>query len=342
MGFLKVYSKNGTANYKDDQLVGKFTTWFENGQVHEEQNWDNGKPIGKHITYHVLKVGEVQPQIAKSLSYDEGHLHGEQKAFYPNGNVLSIINYEHGVLDGKRAFYGSNRESMSEANFEEGKLVGKYFEFTPEGRQVYSVYRDNKLNGLYQVYFPENDIFGRVKAFEANYILGKIEGEAAEFNEAGSKISSTFYKEGKKEGIATVYSKDGRVLITAEFKNDNQHGPAYEYYPNGKIKRQVNFVNDLKQGQEITYNELGKVISSANYKDGELDGLKQEWNDKGILIFEADYKNGLRHGKFNKYYDNGKPSALMIYVHDKLEDKKVFDEKGIPLKPSSKKAQGEA
>jgi antitoxin component YwqK of YwqJK toxin-antitoxin module len=48
-----------------------------------------------------------------------------------------------------------------------------------------------------------------------------------------------------------------------------------------------------------------------------------------MLVFEGEYRDGKRHGKFNKYYDDGKPLLLQSFSDDALDGiKKSFDKEG--------------
>jgi len=57
--------------------------------------------------------------------------------------------------------------------------------------------------------------------------------------------------------------------------------------------------------------------------------LYREWNPSGIVVFEAQYEHGLRHGKFSKFYDDGKPKLIQNFVKDTPHgEKKSYDKDG--------------
>lgn len=259
--------------------------------------------------------------VSKKLFYRQGKPHGEQISYYANGNQEGLLTYSDGVLNGKKVLLDSNGLLLEEAFYKNGDLEGKYFVRRSNGQEVISNYRDNRLYGLYQVYHVPHPVFGKVKAFEAYYENGLVEGEVAEFNEAGTKISSTFYNNGKKEGIATLYYKDGKVRITAEFKNDQQEGMTYEYFPNGSIAKQAKFHEGFREGEEKTFHENGQVKTHYFVKKDRLHGPGKEWNSQGTLVFEANYNDGKKDGLFRKYDDSGLLISKKIYENDMLVEK---------------------
>lgn len=318
--------KSSSATFHKGKLDRAYLTWHQDGSLQKQQHWKNGIPSDEHFEFYPLQGTGEKQQLAEHLKYNKGKLHGEQCSFYSDSTKQSIISYDNGILHGPRIFWDSQGEIINESHFVHGKLEGRYYERNPIGYEIVENYKNNYLDGLHQEYYPTHKVFGKIKAIESNYLNGKIEGEVAEFNEAGTKVSSTFYVNGLKDGVATVYTKEGRIYITAEFKDDLQHGIAAEYYPDGKIRKQVLFTNDLKEGDEISYFNNGNVSSIYTYNHGLLNGSMKEWNEKGILIFEGEYCSGKKSGKFNKYYHDGQPHVLQQFLDDQpIGNKQTFE-----------------
>ena len=144
-----------------------------------------------------------------------------------------------------------------------------------------------------------------------------------EYNEAGTKIASTFYEKGLKHGPVTIYSHDGKVKIATEFQNDNQNGSTFEFYPSGNLEREVLVLDDLKEGVEkIYYDSMDSLVAcSKTFKKGVLEGQWLEWNSEGTLVFAADYVDGKKNGMLSKYDQNGNPYVLHRYEDDILVEK---------------------
>ncbi len=316
--------------YQDGKPHGFYRSWFDNGDLHEEKQYCQGMPIGVHVTYYPPVEGLPKHQLAKRVVYNHlGQLEGEQRSYYPDGLQQSQLTYAQGILHGPKKIWDAKGALIGEANYIHGRLEGRYLEITPEGKKILSNYKDNVMDGIHQVFHPPSEFFGEVKALEATYASGKLEGELAEFNEAGTKIASTPYVNGLKHGLVTLYDDEGRVELTAAFANDNQEGEAIEYYPSGKVHKKGSFkANNLEGSEEIFYPN-GTLSALYPYRNGLLDGTVKEWNEKGVIVFEADYRNGKREGKFNKYYEDGSPYILQTFKDDvRIGEKRVFPKKG--------------
>ena len=148
-----------------------------------------------------------------------------------------------------KALWDDKGHLLEEAHYVNGKLDGRFFERDREGREVVLFYKNNKREGPYQIYYPENEKFGRVKAFQATYKNNKIEGEVIEYAPSGVQISITHYTAGLKEGLAQLFDVSGRLLMSTSFKKDKREGPSIQYFPNKEIHKIVHFSADKKRGR---------------------------------------------------------------------------------------------
>lgn len=312
--------------YQNGELHGDFLSWFDDGAAQSKRQFFAGRPVGNHLEYHPLEEGQAQYQLAKDLTYVNGFLEGEQKAYYPDGKAKTVMSYKNHVLDGLKKVWDRHGELVEEANYLAGQLHGRYYVSKVDGRGYVYHYQHNILEGLHQIYYPPHQFFGVVKSLEGNYVNGVFDGEVVEFNQAGTKIASTLYNAGLKDGLVHLYTNEGRLKVSAQFKNDDQEGSAVEYHPNGSVARDVLFIKNQKEGEEKSYFENGRLSSLYVYKAGKLDGLCCEWNPKGILLFEGEYRDGKREGRFNKYDESGKATVIQIYANNKLIEKKKVEE----------------
>lgn len=240
-------------------------------------------------------------QVEMVAQYDLGEKHGEQITYYPNGQRKSLVTYDHGVLHGPKAAWDMQGELIEEALYEAGKLTGRCYRLFPDRQKVISNYKNDLLDGWHQVFYPDHDLFGQVKALEAYYKESLLEGEFSEYNEKGIKTVSIPYIQGKKEGTALLFEPEGRILRSAEFKGDQMHGMAYEYYPDGSIAWAVSLVDGKREGEERGFFESGHLKVLNFYKNDLLEGLSREWDAQGKLVFEGCYSGGMREGSFQKF-----------------------------------------
>lgn len=341
----------GQGQYKNDLIEGEVKTWFEDGSLATQKMFKAGKLVGDQKEYFSKQEldqaglqlsGNKRPlQLAKFFHYDEmGELDGEQKSFYPTGASHTSICYSHGVLNGMKAMWDQEGLLIEEATYDQGKLSGRFFERTPDGREIIYHYKDNLKEGLHEVYYPSHEYFGKVKALEVQFVQDLAEGSVIEYNEAGLKVAETPYVHGKKEGVSQIFSPRGDVMMTVSFHEDKKEGPSVQYYPSGQVFIELECHNDLKEGVERTFYEDGRLAKEIPYKADQIDGHYKEWNPQGILTFEGEYKAGKRHGIFNKYYDDGKPHLLQVFRDDLLDGiKKSYDKDGKVTEARFEKGQ---
>lgn len=328
-GLYEEFYENGVLklclHYKDNNVHGKVQGWYEDKSLAYLRHFENGVPVGEQIEYHRFTGNPSR------ISYfnSDGHMDGEQRTFYENGNCSTIITYKDGTLHGHKARWDEHGNLREESFYENGKLEGRFFERDNEGREVYLHYHKNKKNGLYEIYYPYTPEEEKVCALRGTFKSNKLEGKVIEYNEAGMIVSETQYENGVKSDISTLFDGKGNKVIEIHFAKDKRHGPATYFFPNGKIYKQATFVDDKKEGKETTYDIQGKILSVYCYHNDKLHGFSQHWNNKGVLIFEGEYFDGMKHGIFNKYYEDGTPYVLQFFQMDQLHGtKQMYDKFG--------------
>jgi antitoxin component YwqK of YwqJK toxin-antitoxin module len=302
------------AFWKKGKMEGKIEEWYEDGSVAFEGSFVDNKPRGAHKSFY-------EKGIASEEFFTKEGREGEQKAYFPNGQLKMVCCYKNGQLDGAKKISTEDGALIFNATYKQGMLEGKVVYVHPDGMKEIRHFTHNHPDGLWQIYYPEC----KIKALEATFVNGLLEGGFSEFDEVGTKVVSIPYKSGKREGTAINYDHDGHVVMSAEYVEGLQEGPMKYYYPSGALYKEAIFHADLQEGEELCYFENGSVSGRSFFLHGKLHGLVQNWNEQGVLIFEAEYQEGLRSGKFNKYYDDGSPRLLQRFENDVLvhNDKKV-------------------
>jgi len=99
------YHRNSTKiltkeNFKDDQLYGLQTTYYDNGHIAETTEYVAGKKNGKQLVYSLKDI------------------------------LIKEFTYENGVLEGPNKFYTGRGKLTIEGNYHKDKKVGvwKYYE----------------------------------------------------------------------------------------------------------------------------------------------------------------------------------------------------------------------
>jgi len=118
----------GSGSY---EFVSKKMTYYANGQIKEEENYQNSELQGDYREYY--KNG----QISVKCSYNDGKKNGEFFEFYHDGVVWEHGYFTDGDYDGEYTTY-----------FIDGKI--KSYELYKKGDRIEAVWYDNKGNIEYQ------------------------------------------------------------------------------------------------------------------------------------------------------------------------------------------------
>ena len=227
-GKAEEYHPNGqlesVAFYVNDLVDGPVKVWLADGSLSALKQFKAGKQVGEQKEYFSkadLEKEGIMDKTSLLLRHfrydDEGYMDGEQKTYHATGAVHTSISYKHGELDGLKSMWDREGTLLEEATYVQGKLCGRFFQRSQEGKEIFFQYKDNRREGLHEVYYPIHEYFGRVKALELNFANDLAEGDAIEYHESGAKIATTTYIKGKKEGVAQIFSPQGQLLMTMSF-----------------------------------------------------------------------------------------------------------------------------
>lgn len=100
------------SNYKAGILRGEQILYYDNGQVMERRNFDeNGSMTGVFKSYfengHLKSEGQ----------YDNGAMEGKWKFFFTNGNIKEIILYKNNVQNGPFTEYHQNGKISAQGTY---------------------------------------------------------------------------------------------------------------------------------------------------------------------------------------------------------------------------------
>jgi len=330
-GFEMEYYPSGgvktKAFFQEDLPEGVARSWFEDGQLASDRFYKEGKCVGEQMEYFPSKNLQQldQERVFRVSNYNENsEMDGEQKTFYQNGKLQLIMNYHCGFLNGDKFLWDEQGELLEEAHYVQGKLHGPWFQKDASGRKIFCTYQHNKKEGIFECFYPESSGKDKVKAIEAVYKRGKLDGLVTEYNENGKKVVQFFCYNGKKNGEAMKFDDKERVMRKMYFSDDKKEGNVTHFYASGSIYKVTPFSNDVIDGVEKIFHENGQLLYRAAYQQGLLQGMMEAWNEQGNKIFEGTYSSGKKDGNFNKFYENGKPKIFQVYKDDILLSKQEF------------------
>ena len=105
----KLVIKDGIQSYMKD---GKWTEWYENGQIESESNWKDGKEYGKETWW------DENGQIRVEINWKDGK--SNQTGWYENGQKEFQANLNKNN-DGEVTFWHESGQIKSKATYKDGK-----------------------------------------------------------------------------------------------------------------------------------------------------------------------------------------------------------------------------
>lgn len=125
------------------------------------------------------------------------------------------------------------------------------------------------------------------------------------------------YKDGMKNGTLKEFYRNGNLKVIQHFKDDKNVDSTIFYHPNGQLAVIQIHKEGRREGCWKKFNEAGKVYSEINFRDDLLDGPSKTYSYKSLRLIESyNFKNGLRDGKWETFYNSGKPKSVAYYYND--------------------------
>ncbi|MEO5641730.1 MAG: TonB family protein [Bacteroidia bacterium] len=329
-GFYSGNLKTGTWNswYSDGKLSAKlnYTTdflsktgdvyngvqqwWYENGQLREQSDYEDGKLVYKNTFYSNGKKRAIE-------NYNDGEKNGTWRTYPEPAEATdslpsSVDNYVNGKKDGVHLGYFRGRLS-EEFYYKDDKLDGTYKKWDANSQLgVFENYLNGKRDGLCK-YFN----YGKCIR-EVTYEKDRINGEEKEYELTGQLFRISWYKKGLIDSCYT-YHKNAKLATSR----------TYNYYPGfvyteefseykewdeaGVLLLRGTYHFENKDKEWTTYYANGKVKSITPFSGGKIKGVYRKWyaNEKKMLEMECD-------GQYT------------------VSPPKVWDEKGKALKQGTK------
>jgi uncharacterized protein len=341
------------ATYKNGKVEGNYKEYYTNSKLNSESFYTAGK-ITKTINYHITgeKSSELIFDAKEQLtSYSYFSIRGEKyfeeiykgnelksglqytkNAAKPkevslqkkpfqianlDGNVIVSGNYDKGKKNGEWNYYFSNGYVRIKENNIADLQQGLSYNYNRTGElNSISNYKDDKINGLYEVY--------------DNGILSNI----------------YYYSNGTQNGPFTAYYPNGKVKVEGFYKNGELHNSRITYRQNGQISQKTKYnegdavlnesfdINNHKD-YEIDYiNKNGKITITNNKTttsefsivNGNFNGKYTSKENTGTPIVDMEFKNGVRHNSYKYYSPYGTIQYERNYYNGKLHGiDKIYD-----------------
>jgi len=293
-GNWKKYDETGKLKeitpYKNGKINGNWKKYDENGVLKENTYIENGNFSKLHETFYypngqIYKTGHTNNGIKK---------YGVWKWFYEDGKLKEINHYKDGMEDGENKSYYPNGNLKSEGQNKKGERVGWFIFYKEDGKpQSASAF---KYNSPY--YYGKKEYYdnGQLKSIELYYRPGVV---AWEYYYPNGQLKKLAYYKGintdddniiqEKTGIWKIFAKDGTLLEEIPFKDDKRTGK-HSIYHNGKIYKTQLWENGKLKEVLSCVDKNGKALPKGTLKDG--NGEVYEYNEDDKLMNRILIKNG--------------------------------------------------
>ena len=123
-GFAVSYYPDNTLKEKIGILNGKkehkFTQWYPDGHLKNVSNYHNGKLHGEKKIW----TSDSTHVLIAHYNYNKGWPHGEQKKWYPSGELFKRINLNMGKEEGMQQAFRKNGALYANYEARDGRIFG--------------------------------------------------------------------------------------------------------------------------------------------------------------------------------------------------------------------------
>ena len=155
-------------HYQDGKIDGKWTFWYENGQIQLKGNF---KP------YEVLAEDCRAERSSRYVFPARDSKHGKWTEWYENGQKKLEQHYKCGRFIGTWIYWYENGQKKSVSNYIDGGLPGR---------------RSSIVDGQFTVWHENGQ-----KRSEGHYKKNRLEDKLTEWDENGQIIEEQYYKNGE-------------------------------------------------------------------------------------------------------------------------------------------------
>lgn len=350
-------SQEGYFN-KDGYKDGKFTSYYNSGQVSEESNWKEGVKQGSQVTYY------PNGKVKETKTFIDGEEDGYVKDYYINGQLNSegwkvkdkrqqSYLYYNAVGDLTAREYFLNDELQGYSEFFEPKRKVPTSEYKYDNGWIESIIQydstgatlcENKFakgSGPLIYKYPD-----KKKSSEGAYQHYYLEGPYTYYYFDGSLSAEGFFRNNERDSTYKSYYYGGVLAIEGKYNNGEKTGAWKYYYENGKKREEENYVEGKLNGENKLYLSNGSLDKILHYKDNELDSTYDMFSEKNQLILRFNYKDGYvksyqyeekpgifcnpipipgGNGKVLAKYPNGQQSAVLTFADNNLQgERKLY------------------
>ena len=279
--------------------------YIDNIEIEDE----NSKIKHRNIKYNEENIDNTLSSILTQITYNninlipanemKGYFLLKKKKFIHKGKtkIIEQPSFSNINKNNLLKINSNNKSNIKPTIIKEGFGIITWEDKT----QLYSIFVNNKINGISKYIDPINKI-----TFEGEYSNNKPRGFGIYTNVFGTKLEGN-WKNNILNGIGMEINKDG-TFYQGEFKNNKKHGIGLYRWNDGTIYHGEWENNDMTGFSIITYKNdniyIGQVLK------GLMNGYG-EFNWKNGKKYFGYYKNDIKEG-FGIYIYKQKPFQVYI------------------------------
>ena len=287
------------------ELDGKYTSFFENGNLKSTGFFSNNKSTGEWAYY--FSSGELRMK----GNVSNGKNVGIWNYFYESGGIKMEGELEDGKRTGLWIIYKTNGAKQSEGYYDGNTKVGTWNYYCETG-QLKATEEIEEDHSTYTEFY----VNGEKKAMGANFDAKK-NGEWFYFFEDGSLQAKGEYREGKKYGAWKYFNESGSIKAEGSYINDLTDGIWIHYYESGGIQSKGLLSEGKKDGTWSLFYSDGSIKAEASYELG--NGEYQEFYKDGSLKIKGNVVDGKNEGVWYYYYESGSIEGKCTFINGEGE-----------------------
>ena len=293
--------QNGLYHHAGAPFTGTITEHHPKGQKSAEYHYRNGLAIGQHRTW------SDAGQLLTRFNYnDQGHLHGLQERWHPNGVLAEQSPYDNGWRTGMATFLYDDGSLCFRMTVQDGYFKNEYWYIGGQLGWIKQS-RNGQLHGLQQSWRRSGVVMDSV-----NYEKGKPQGLFRTNNPFGVRTVETSYSD-----TLIVRRRYGQgMLVREDFFREGLLEEARFWDFNGGLMARQAYKNGLPHGKHLTVNGGGVVMTEAEFREGFLHGVSRLWWPGAGMREEVHYENGRKSGSMKSWHENGNKKQEATFKDD--------------------------
>ena len=104
---------------------------------------------------------------------------------------------------------------------------------------------------------------------------------------------------GAPDRIVQVFDERGTLLSETAYRDGRKVGRHVSYWPGGGQRVATIYNGDVIEGEYRAWHANGQLAELKHYVSGHQAGMQQAWTDRGELFLNFEVRNGRHYGLVN-------------------------------------------